>query len=82
MIAKRQRWIENTVRELLDNLLKNKDQSSVWYDVERLLIKSALEKTGGNQVQAAKLLGISRNTLRKRTQKYEFLKEVKITSLG
>ncbi|UCD84779.1 MAG: helix-turn-helix domain-containing protein [Deltaproteobacteria bacterium] len=80
MIAKRQRWIENTVRELLDNLLKNKDQSSAWYEVERLLIKEALEKTGGNQVQAAKILGISRNTLRKRTQKYGFLKEVKIVN--
>lgn len=35
-------------------------------EVERVLAREALELTGGNQVRAAKLLGISRNTLRKR----------------
>jgi DNA-binding NtrC family response regulator len=38
--------------------------------VERVLITKALERTGGNQVQAARLLGISRNTLRSRMSKY------------
>jgi len=35
-------------------------------EVEVVLAREALEMSGGNQVQAAKLLGISRNTLRKR----------------
>ncbi len=35
-----------------------------WIEVE--LAKKAMEETDGNQVQAAKLLGISRNTLRQR----------------
>jgi DNA-binding protein Fis len=34
--------------------------------VERPLIALALEKTRGNQIQAAQLLGINRNTLRKK----------------
>ncbi|HEX9206058.1 MAG TPA: sigma 54-interacting transcriptional regulator, partial [Candidatus Deferrimicrobiaceae bacterium] len=34
--------------------------------VERPLIKVVLEATGGNQVKAARILGINRNTLRKR----------------
>ena len=39
--------------------------------VERPLIRFVLEKTRGNQVRAADILGINRNTLRK-----------KITELG
>ena len=37
---------------------------------EKRLIIQALHKTGGNQVRAAKLLGITRNTLRYRMKKY------------
>ncbi len=37
---------------------------------EQELIQKALKKTGGNQVQAAKLLNISRNTLRYRIKKF------------
>jgi two-component system nitrogen regulation response regulator GlnG len=38
--------------------------------VERELVRHALEETRGNQVQAAKLLGITRATLRKRMEKF------------
>src|SRR5262249_33203121 len=38
--------------------------------VERQLIIEALAETKGNQVQAAKLLGITRATLRKRIEKF------------
>ena len=34
--------------------------------LEQKMIRQALEKTKGNQVQAAQLIGISRNTLRKK----------------
>jgi two-component system nitrogen regulation response regulator GlnG len=39
---------------------------SVMARVERPLLKQALEIAGGNQLKAARLLGINRNTLRKR----------------
>lgn len=41
---------------------------SVLARVERPLLRHALELSGGNQLKAARLLGINRNTLRKRLQ--------------
>jgi DNA-binding NtrC family response regulator len=41
--------------------------------VERRLLVEALEKTGGNQSRAARLLGISRHQLRTRMQRYGLL---------
>lgn len=41
--------------------------------LERSLISSALNATDNNQVQAAQVLGVSRNTLRDRMKKYGIL---------
>ncbi|MEP7207724.1 MAG: helix-turn-helix domain-containing protein [Casimicrobiaceae bacterium] len=38
--------------------------------VERTLISSVLERTNGNQTQAADMLGMNRNTLRTKLAKY------------
>ncbi len=38
--------------------------------VERALITSVLERAGGNQTQAADMLGMNRNTLRTKLSKY------------
>lgn len=46
--------------------------------VERELIINALAETKGNQVQAAKLLGITRATLRKRVEKFSIKQELSI----
>jgi two-component system response regulator AtoC len=42
----------------------------VWADLEKSLIEQALAQEGGNQVRAAKLLGLSRDALRYRMEKY------------
>ena len=47
--------------------------------VERELVIQALKETSGNQVQAAKLLGITRATLRKRIEKFEIHQELNLT---
>ena len=47
--------------------------------VERELVIQALKETSGNQVQAAKLLGITRATLRKRIEKFEIHRELNLT---
>ena len=41
--------------------------------LEKELVKQALEQAGGNQVRAARLLGLSRDALRNRMKKYEML---------
>jgi len=45
---------------------------------ERELIVRALAETGGNQVRAARLLGITRATLRKRVEKFGIQKRLEI----
>jgi DNA-binding NtrC family response regulator len=75
----------NLDREQLITILKEKLQSvlpdilrlskqgihgNIIEIVEETIIMKALEECGSNQVKAAKLLGISRNTLRHRLKKY------------
>jgi DNA-binding NtrC family response regulator len=43
-------------------------------DVERQLIEQALERSGGNQTQAAQLLGINRDQVRYRIEKFGLVK--------
>jgi transcriptional regulator with GAF, ATPase, and Fis domain len=47
--------------------------------VERELVIQALKETGNNQVHAARLLGITRATLRKRIEKFGIQRELNIT---
>jgi nitrogen regulation protein NR(I) len=47
--------------------------------VERELIIQAMTETGGNQVQAARLLGITRATLRKRLEKYKVRRALQVS---
>jgi len=47
--------------------------------IERELVIQALKETKGNQVHAAKLLGITRATLRKRVEKFGIQRELSIT---
>ena len=46
--------------------------------LEREMIIHALKETRGNQVQASKLLGITRATLRKRVEKFGITQQLDI----
>jgi len=46
------------------------EQGLVLDDVERRLIAEAMERSSGNQSKAARLLGVSRDTLRYRLKKH------------
>jgi len=47
--------------------------------LEKGLILRALQRTRGNQVQAAQLLGINRNTLRGKIERYHIKKEILVS---
>lgn len=47
------------------------DEGISLYEVEKELLKQALDKAENNQTQASKLLGISRDTLRYKKKKYK-----------
>ena len=46
--------------------------STIMHKAEKPLLNQILRRTGGNQVHAAKILGINRNTLRKKMKMYGF----------
>ena len=63
--------VDNKLRSCFANMDKMESgdvHSMVLNQVERPLIRFVLEKTRGNQVRAAEILGINRNTLRKKIQ--------------
>jgi two-component system response regulator AtoC len=63
------RRVDELVMELLESV-GHRAHASVIDMIEKSLIARALAKCGHNQVHAARMLGISRNTLRHRIQKY------------
>ncbi len=67
-----ERGIAERVTALVDRLLPARG-GHVYRDalaaVERPLLALVLERTGGNQLRAARLLGLNRNTLRERCKK-------------
>jgi DNA-binding NtrC family response regulator len=64
--------VEGLVSKLFDEILAVPEsyKEGIFPAIEELLIKKALEATGGNQVKASSLLGISRNTLRNRMERF------------
>ena len=65
---------EITVNQAVQTLIEAAERDSSmqllpW--IEREMTRHAMQRTNGNQVQAAKLLGITRATLRKRLERFE-----------
>jgi nitrogen regulation protein NR(I) len=72
-----QKLMEPVFKQLLD-LSRRSPGADLMSELEKILIKRALQETKGNQVQAAILLGISRNTLRSKIERYRIRKDVAI----
>ncbi len=66
--------IEEALDEYFASLEGERPGGRLFYlvqsEVEQALLERILRETGGNQRQAAELLGLNRNTLRKKIQAY------------
>ncbi len=69
--------IGKTVEKSLDEYFRHLDgepphgiYDMVITHVERAMISSVMERAGGNQTQAADMLGLNRSTLRSKLTKY------------
>ena len=72
--------LQQTVKTEVDNyfsLLKGKNPKNVYRrfvdEVEAPLMESLMERTRGNQSEAAKISGLNRGTLRKKLKKHGLL---------
>ena len=64
--------------QALFRLARNDNRLKVIPAVERELVIEALKETSGNQVRAARILGITRATLRKRVEKFGIKQELDV----
>lgn len=65
--------LKKKVDELIPDILKLSDEkvyANIVESIEEMLVRGVLKECGNNQVKAARMLGISRNTLRHRIRKY------------
>jgi DNA-binding protein Fis len=56
--------------QILSRIAEGRYKVKLWPTIEEKLIRIALRKARGNQSKAARILGIHRNTLRNRIQRY------------
>ncbi len=70
--------VEDFLRNKLEDVLSQISKvgciglyDTVISEVERALLKIAIEETDGNQLRASKLLGLNRNTVRNKVKKYK-----------
>ena len=69
-----EKWLHNSIRKYvakMDGSLDGDLYNLIMGGVERPLIEIVLTETKGNQTLASNILGINRNTLRKKIQNYK-----------
>ncbi len=84
--TKQEQGLQDLVYSLVTRFLaENKTKSiddlydMILSEVEPPLLQAVMEKRRGNQLQAAKMLGISRGTIRKKLQRYFGTKYFRLT---
>ena len=69
-----EKWLNKSIKHYVSQMDVN--QNGGLHDliigaVEEPLVQMVLDKTNGNQTQAANILGLNRNTLRKKIKAYQ-----------
>lgn len=84
--VKQDQNLQDIVYNLVNRfLIENKGKSvenlydMILSEVEPPLLQAVMEKRRGNQLQAARILGISRGTIRKKLQRYFGTKYFRLT---
>jgi len=74
-----ERMVKDITRFILDDpLIYGKVHKEIMGCVERILVDAVLNENGKNQVKTARVLGISRNTLRARIKEYNLINKINI----
>ena len=68
-----EKWLDKSIKEYV-GVMDEKNNSHlhelIMGGIEKPLVEIVLNETNGNQTQAANILGINRNTLRKKIAEY------------
>jgi Fis family transcriptional regulator, factor for inversion stimulation protein len=69
-----EKWLDKSIRQYvsaMDEESKGHLHELIMGGIEKPLVEIVLKETGGNQTQAANILGVNRNTLRKKIAEYK-----------
>ena len=69
-----EKWLDKTVKQYVSHMDVEKNghlHDLIVGGVEKPLVEIVLKSTKGNQTQAANILGINRNTLRKKIKDFQ-----------
>ena len=69
-----EKWLDKSIRQYVGEMNGENNghlHELIMGGIEKPLVEIVLKETGGNQTQAANILGINRNTLRKKIAEYK-----------
>ena len=69
-----EKWLDKSIKQYVGAMDENNNghlHELIMGGIEKPLVEIVLKETNGNQTQAANILGINRNTLRKKIVEYE-----------
>ena len=69
-----EQWLDKSIRQYVSAMDEESNghlHELIMGGIEKPLVQIVLKETGGNQTQAANILGVNRNTLRKKIAEYK-----------